>query len=306
MPSRSLPVESTLPAATAPTEMREGVWFLGHSVISLDGTRRLTLRGDELPASADAGRVATVERPFGRGRQLRIYDLQTGALVQDVHRDRVVAEVVLVGDAAYFIEPPAGAPWRDMGLMRLNVTGDVDTVGGTRSEDGNWSRALLTRSPSGTSVATQVQEVDAAGRAVGRRSVEVSKPDGSTTTLEIGDTNLVAISDEVVITRNATSTLAYSVTDGLKLWNVAAHGTGPGYVTSDGRFVQLLLRDQWELVVIGIDEGIVLRRFTTDGGDLDATASSDRIAVLRSADGATATLVDLESGAIRSAPLPSE
>lgn len=109
-----------------------------------------------------------------------------------------------------------------------------------------------------------------------------------------------------MLTRNATSTVAYSVTDGLELWNVAARGTGPGYVISDGRFVQLLLRDQWEVVVIDIDDGIVLRRFTTDGGDLDATASSDRIAVLRSADGATASLVDLELGAIRSAPLPSE
>jgi hypothetical protein len=306
VPSRSLSVESAPPASTAPTEIREGVWFVGHSVISFDGTHRLTLRDDELPGSADAGRVATVERPFGNGSQLRIYDLQTGALVQDVHRDRVVAEVVLVGDATYFIEPPAGAPWRDTGLLRLNATGDVEVVGSIHSDDGKWSRALLARSPSGLSLATQVQEVDAAGRGIGRRSIEISTSEGSTTTVAIGDTNLIAISDEVVITRNATSTRAYSVTDGLELWNVAARGTGPGYVTSDGRFVQLLLRDQWELVVIDIDEGIVLRRFTTDGGDLDATASSDRIAVLRSADGTTATLVDLELGAIRSAPLPSE
>jgi hypothetical protein len=286
------------------------LWLVGRVARTFDGRHQITIPAGEVPRVARDGMILTTLYAGDRSStDLRIYDVVSQTEVRQLTHAEIVTEAVVIRGAFYVVgSAPNGPPWRDHGISVLQAgAGTLVSFTPGRAGKTQWARALLTRSPSGKYIATQLESVDDHTIRTGSPTIEItSLADKATVEVAPGDTNLFAMSDVIVLTRNENVVSAYS-RDGSQVWKLVVEGTQAGYVTSDGsRLVQPILQGHWKVLLIDIGTGRIEATYPIEDADwLSPDVSSDRYAIFPSLDGATTyRYLDLETGLSGEAALP--
>lgn len=198
--------------------------------------------------------MLTLERLTDGGTELRIIDIGSGVEVLRVTEPRAVSEAILVGDVVFFVSGVRSTPG-DQGIAMVRAPAAVVTsFTSARDNWFSWSRGLLVRSATGRTIASQVQRVDGDFMLKGSPTVEVTTIESrSSSSVELRDTNLMAISDEVVVSRNGPTIRTNAIADGALLWERTARGSVAGYLTSDGRLLiqpMIVAGEDWKLLVL--------------------------------------------------------
>jgi hypothetical protein len=294
---------------------RQRIWF-GHGyAATLDGEQRVTVGAEERFLAARERLFATVEWLGRLGSRVRVRDIRTAEVLQDVRTNGRILEGVIAGDSVYMTaDQRARALVSSLGVLRLSIpNGSVTRAMTPRNRTflGN-----LVASPSGGHVAVQRQRVGEDGLPVGLSAIDVHRVGGGGTwrdvvgATETFETNLMAMTDDLIIARDGRRVRAYGVPGGRQLWELRIGGTLPGYLTGDGsRLIEpLFLEDgageRWVVAVINCATGTILtEHVAADISVPFAHLSNDRYLLFDGSDDTYRSL-DLESGLIREHTIP--
>jgi hypothetical protein len=117
--------------------------------------------------------------------------------------------------------------------------------------------------------------------------VDVTLTTSGTTREVVGSTdlNVMATTDEVILTRDGERVRAYSMDSGKQMWEISVLGTSAGYVTTEGvSLIQPYLprSGDWVVGIIDVKTGDVKAEYPLTNLDtLLVTASSDLFAVFQ-------------------------
>lgn len=281
--------------------------------VTVDGQHRVTFPTDEVPRAASGWLFLTTEyADDNSSTKVRVRDIRTGEVLLDVDLKETVTEVVIVDERAYFTGfISSGPPWVDVGVQSLSLADGSVSLATPARADENATRGNLQGSPSGLTIASQYQLVDDQGIATGPSAVDVTSTTDGTTREVVGSTelNLMATTDEILLTRDGERVRAYSIGTGQPLWVLSVLGTRAGYVTPDGvSLIQPYLprSGDWVVGIIDVKTGDVKAEHPlTDLDTLLLTASSDLFAVFQGkADTPSIVYLDLRTGAVNEWLIP--
>lgn len=238
------PSVQTAAPSLPPEFPADRIWFAPGVAVTLDGQYRLELPEGEVARASRDFLIVTVQGTDDRTSRIRVRDIRTGDLLQDVERKERIGIVTIVGGDVYMSGDvgSAGPPWPDVGVLRLSIeTGSVIEAIPPRS-DTNALRGNLQRSPSGLAVASQYHRAtDGLQPASETSDIEVLSLESGESAVAASsiDTNLVAISDDTIFTRDGNRIQAFGRPSGELMWEVEVRATRFGYVTTEGsRLVQ--------------------------------------------------------------------
>jgi hypothetical protein len=220
------------------------IWFAPGVAVTLDGQHRVEIPEGEVARASRDFLIVTVQGTDDRTSTIRVRDIRTGDLLQNVERNERIGIVTIVGGDVYMSGDAgsAGPPWPDVGVLRLSIeTGSVIEAIPPRS-DTNALRGNLQRSPSGLAVASQYHRAtDGLQPATETSDIELLSLESGEMAVAVSsiETNLVAMSDDTIFSRDESRIQAFGRTSGELMWEVEVRATRFGYVTTDGsRLVQ--------------------------------------------------------------------
>ena len=315
--STATSVQTAPPSLSAEFPL-DRIWFARGLAVTLDGRHSVELPDGENPRGSSDFLFVTVQDAGDRRSKVRVRDIRTGDLLQDVERKEQITIVTIMGSDVFMGGDvgSAGPPWPDIGVLRLSIeTGSVTEAIPPRS-DTNALRGNLQRSPSGLTIASQFYHSnDGLQPSTETSDIEVLSVESGETVVAVPsiDTNLVAISDETIITRDERRIQAYSRPSGQMMWEIGVRATRFGYVSSDGlRLVQPYVpltgphAESWVVALIDMTSGAVQAEHPIPA-DLDWAVpelSNDRY-VLIPTDQFTNTYLDLVTGTWSEGAVPS-